>query len=96
MTRLPLVCVKKGSFSWSLFSGVVRPFLGMVRYAGAGSRLRALFQDVPESLLPKPEPPSRLTDEDFRLNYRSPREDARPARSDLTRRGQVRARRRDL
>lgn len=42
----------------------------MGRYSGVGSRLRKLFQDVPESLLPRPEAPSRLTDEDFRLNYR--------------------------
>ncbi len=42
----------------------------MGRYSGVGSRLRKLFQDVPESLLPKPERPSRLTDEDFRQNFR--------------------------
>jgi len=43
--------------------------LSMPRYAGAGCRLRRLFEDVPPSLLPKPVKPVLLTDQQAHLNY---------------------------
>lgn len=50
---------------------MLRSVHGMRQHNGVGSQLRKLFRNVPEAIMPKPERPRLLTDDDARLNYGS-------------------------